>query len=115
MAKVTLHAGSWGKGTAHFMFGSFGMPSSGWKTDSVPGNRLKSVEIATEESVKRVGGTVGWGVAGGVLLGPVGLLAGLLLGGRGKEVTFVAEFKDGKRILATTDAKTFKAIQALVF
>ena len=37
---------------------------------------IEELEVAIEETVKRLGGTAGWGGAGGVLLGPVGLLAG---------------------------------------
>ena len=77
--------------------------------------KLEDVEElteATEENVKRIGGTVGWGAAGAVLLGPVDLLAGLLLGGRDKEVTFVCKFKDGKKFVGTTDVKTWKIILA---
>lgn len=76
---------------------------------------LESVEQASEESAKRFGGTIGWGVAGAAILGPVGLLAGLLLGGKGTDVTFIAKFKDGKKILATTDSGTYKKIMAVVF
>lgn len=83
--------------------------------EGIPFSDLESVDLATEDSVKRVGGTVGWGAAGAIALGPVGLLAGLLLGGRGKDVTFVAKFKDGRKILATTDSKTYTKIAAAVF
>jgi len=43
------------------------------------------------------------------------LLAGLLLGGNKKEITFVAKFKDGRKLLATTDSGTFTKLQAAVF
>lgn len=115
MAKLVVHAGDWGKGTGQFSFGSFALPKGGWSFEGVPMTALESVQIATEESVKKIGGTVGWGAAGAVLLGPVGLLAGLLMGGRGKDVTFIAMFKDGRKMLATVDAKSFTKIQAAVF
>lgn len=83
--------------------------------ENIPLAALESVETASEESVKKIGGTVGWGIAGGAFLGPVGLLAGLLLGGKKKKTTFVAKFKDGRKLLATTDAKTYTKIQAAVF
>ena len=84
-------------------------------SETIPLSKLESVEVASEESVKRIGGTVGWSIVGTVMLGPVGLLAGLLLGGRGKDVTFVARFKDGRKLLATTDSKTFTKMKAAVF
>jgi hypothetical protein len=76
---------------------------------------LAEIEAASEESVKRVGGTVGWGLVGGVVLGPVGLLAGLLAGGRGKDVTFVCKLKDGRKFMATASAKIYTSLSAAVF
>lgn len=117
MATIKLHAGDWGKGQGTYMFGQIGLPKpGGWGAlENFSEKLLTDVELASEESVKKLGGTVGWGVVGAVALGPVGLLAGLLLGGKGKEVTFVAKFKDGKKFLATTDSKTYTKIKAAVF
>ncbi len=97
--------------------GSFALPkSSGWGGfEGIHASELLELEAASEESVKRLGGTIGWGVVGATLLGPVGLLAGLLAGGRGKDVTFVAKFKDGRKLLATTDGKTFNKMRAHTF
>jgi hypothetical protein len=119
MSKIDIHAGDFPKGKGSVGFGVMIAP---WK----PGNgltgesivlkgQLVSVEVASEESVKKVGGTLGWGIAGAALLGPVGMLAGLLVGGRGQNVTFVAMFKDGRKMLATTDSKTYTKLQAIVF
>jgi hypothetical protein len=119
MATIEIHAGDFPKGR-HSASASVILlawqPGDGLigKTVTLIG-QVESASVASEEDVKRTGGTVGWGLAGGVLLGPVGLLAGLLLGGRGKDVTFILIMKDGKKMLATTDAKTFTKIQALAF
>lgn len=118
MAKVKILAGDY-KGQGSFSWSTFSMPwmpGDGFSLGKAYSSRdLESVEIATEEAVKKVAGAVGWGLAGAALLGPVGLLAGALLGGKGKEVTFVAQFKDGKKILASTDSDTYKKILAAVF
>ena len=76
---------------------------------------IEAIEEASDESVKRLGGTVGWGVAGATLLGPVGLLAGLLGGGKGTDVTFVCKLRDGRKFLATAKAKDYKKILAGAF
>lgn len=118
MAKVTIHAGDYPTGGATLMMGVLSFPwqaGDGLLGKSVALNQLISVEVASEESVKRLGGTVGWGVIGATLLGPVGLLAGLLLGGKKTEVTFVAVFKDGKKMLASTDSASYKKFAAAVF
>jgi len=85
------------------------------RLESVDARNIEALEVASEESVKRFGGTVGWGLAGGLLLGPLGLAAGLLTGGQGKDVTFVCKLKDGRKFLATAPSKTFTALQAASF
>lgn len=117
MAKVKVHAGDFLEGDGQLSFGSLKLRTKAHRIlgETIPLTELESVEIATEESVKKIGGTVGWGVAGAVILGPVGLLAGLLLGGKKKEITFVARFKDGRKLLASTDSKTFTKLQAAAF
>jgi hypothetical protein len=60
-------------------------------------------------------GAIGWGLVGDLALGPVGLLAGVLSGGKQTDVKFTAAFNDGRRMLATTDSKTFTAMQAALF
>lgn len=118
MAKIKLLAGDFGTGTGTLSSRAITLPRPDlgvFKTEDVHFPMLQSVDVATEENVKRAGGTVGWGLAGAALLGPVGLLAGLLVGGRGKDVTFVAVLKDGRRLMATTDASTYKKIVAATF
>lgn len=122
MGSIDIHAGDWKTGN-HSSYGEFvglslaldEMGWTGWKMDNVPVSEIETLDIATEENVKKVAGTVGWGVAGAAILGPVGLLAGLLVGGNKKKVTFVLKLKDGRKILASTDSKTFTKMQAAIF
>ena len=118
MAKIKVHAGDFEKiGNNSFSFGVFTLftVDHPYVGEKIFASELEEIDIATEDNVKKIGGTAGWGVVGGVLLGPVGLLAGLLAGGRKKEVTFVAKFKDGRKLLATTDSKAYTKIQASFF
>ncbi len=117
MAKIKVHAGDFLEGVGTLSFGVLNLKTKEKKFsgENILLTELKSVELATEENVKKVGGTIGWGVAGALILGPAGLLAGLLMGGRSKEVTFIAVFKDGRKLLATTDNKSFTRLQASVF
>ena len=117
MAKLTVHAGDFLEGASQVTFGAFALRTEerSYLGETILFSELAEVEIASEEAVKRVGGTLGWGLAGAVVLGPIGLLAGLLMGGKKKEVTFVAKFKDGRKLLATTDSKSYTKILAAVF
>lgn len=117
MSKIKVHAGDFLKEDGSFFLGMITLKTKEHSIagEAIPLSYLETVDIATEESVKRLGGTIGWGAVGGLLLGPLGLLAGVLVGGRDKEVTFVARFRDGRKLLATTDSKTFTKLQAAVF
>ena len=74
---------------------------------------IKSLTLQTEESVKQLAGTLGWGLAGSVILGPMGMLAGLVLGGNRKEVCTLCELKGGRKFLATMDSKLYQQMLAL--
>ena len=116
MSSIKILAGDYPKGTAQFSSHSITLPWQAgdgfWGGKSLKTSEIGEIDIASEESIKRIGGTVGWGAAGAVILGPVGLLAGLLLGGKSKEVTFVVRFKDGTKMLATADSKTYTKLVA---
>ncbi|MBB3142834.1 hypothetical protein [Halomonas organivorans] len=113
-----VHAGDFATNRkAQFLPNTFFMPKADaiWGNEKYQSTDVEELAPASEENVKRIGGTVGWGAAGAVILGPVGLLAGLLAGGRKKEVTFIVKFTDGKKALCTADNKTFTKMQASQF
>lgn len=98
MAKIKVHGGDFLKGDGQLSFGSLVLrtPAHNVAGEAIPLSRLSLVDIATEANVKRLGGTVGWGAVGAALLGPVGLLAGLLAGGRGKRLPLLLSSKTGE-------------------
>lgn len=82
--------------------------------EKIPPSQIETLEQANEENVVSVGGAAGWGIAGSLLLGPAGLLAGLVLGGKGQNITFICKFKDGRKFLGTASAKTYNKIQKYI-
>ena len=122
MAKLKIHAGdisSTANSISTFLgsvsiYDSLGGGLLG-KTYTFDKNQIEAIELASEESAVRLGGAAGWGAVGALALGPVGLLAGLVLGGKGKDVTFIMLLKDGRKMLATTDSKTYTKLKAVVF
>jgi hypothetical protein len=116
LGSLKVHAGEFkdAKG-ANFVAGQFVFATGVFSSEKLPAAEVAELDVASEESVKRMGGAIGWGLVGGLALGGIGAIAGLLAGGRSKEVTFVCKFKDGRRLLATTDSKTYTEIQAACF
>ncbi len=74
-----------------------------------------SAEVATEESLKTAGGTLGGALLGGALFGGVGALAGALTGGNKNMSTLVIEWKDGSKSLAQADSEVMSAIRTHLF
>ncbi|MDJ0660248.1 MAG: hypothetical protein QNJ42_12270 [Crocosphaera sp.] len=84
---------------------------------------VKNAEVQTEEKLKKLSGSAGWGFLGaflgGVLTGGVGFavggLAGILSGGNKTEICFSCELEDGRKFLAITDNKTWQKILGVLF
>ncbi|MBU6451184.1 MAG: hypothetical protein KGS72_05375 [Cyanobacteria bacterium REEB67] len=73
---------------------------------------LTKIDVKTEESAKNIAQTLGWAFAGS-LLGPLGILAGLTLGGNHKQVCVLCELKDDRKFLAVMDSKIYQQLMAL--
>lgn len=123
MGKIEVIGGEVGQGSwsTSFLLGTAKM-SRNFGTETVE-LKIKNAELQTEEKLKELAGSAGWGFAGalvgGVLTGGIGLLigglAGVLSGGNKSEVCFSCELQDGRKFLATTDKKTWQNILALTF
>lgn len=76
-------------------------------------DQVTKVSLQTEESIKKLSHSLGWGLAGLVAAGPLGAVAGAVLGGNRKQVCALLELKDNRRILALMDQKLFQHLMAL--
>lgn len=74
---------------------------------------LKSLEVKNEEGAKNIAQTLGWAIAGNIVLGPLGMLAGAAMGGNRKNVCAMCELRDGRKFLAVMDSKVFQQMLAL--
>ena len=78
-------------------------------------NTLESYEVITEEHVKSATSGVARGLVGNALLGPVGMLAGVISAKNKKTYHVVLEFKDGKRSLVEIDKKIYMGLMKIMF
>lgn len=79
---------------------------------SLPGE-IKKLTVQTEDSVKDLAKTLGFTVAGAVLLGPIGAVAGYFAGGKRKEVCILVEMKDGRKFVAVMDQRIYQQMLGL--
>jgi hypothetical protein len=112
MANITVLAGDFLQGDGEYRDGVFTLRTSlhPWPGLTLPLSSFKRVEVANEESISNFKDAIGFGVAGAMLLGPIGAIAGFMLAGKETEVTFLATLKDDRRLLAAVDSSTFEEI-----
>lgn len=112
MANITVLAGDFLQGDGEWRNGVLTLrtPIHPWPGISITIAKFATLEVANEESVNKVKDAIGFGIAGAMILGPIGAIAGFLLAGKETEVTFIATLKDGRKLLAATDSDTYREI-----
>lgn len=85
--------------------------------DCILANKMtvESYELVTDEHRKSAKSGIARGAVGGILLGPIGLLAGGLSAKSKGIYTVAIQFKDGKRSLLEVDDKIYKSIVRACF
>lgn len=71
---------------------------------------IADLQIVTEDNKVNFTGALGWGAVGGILTGGVGLLAGAVLGGMGKEAYAALRFKDGSQFMVSGKPKDLASL-----
>ena len=74
---------------------------------------ITAVESVAKENETSTAGKIGWGTAGALALGPVGLLAGAIMGGNHNKTTLLIRFKDGRAALLQGDSKMMMPLYGL--
>ena len=91
------------------------MITAGWmKTVEISKVTVKEYEVIDQDSRKSATSAVGRAFVGGVILGPVGWLAGLSAKNKSSH-TLAIEFKDGKKSLVEIDKKLYSLLIKKLF
>lgn len=85
----------------------------GWKQIMLDETNISNIEIMNQEQSKDTGSTVARGLVGGVLLGPVGLLAGAMLGKNSSINMITITFTDGQKSLVEVDKDIFDRLMTI--
>ncbi|WP_313030492.1 hypothetical protein [Brucella sp.] len=86
-----------------------------FRNERVPLSEIANFDMVTEENKASILGKVGWGAAGAIVLGPLGLLAGVLGGGNKKDRVMAVRFKDGRKALIKGGPKDVEAFNKYTF
>jgi hypothetical protein len=120
-AKNMIIAGEYeGKKLRH-LFGEIYIDISFGKTLEFNKDTVDNYEVIDEEKRKSAASAVGRGLVGGLagslILGPVGLIGGLAgLSAKSKGIHIIAiQFKDGKKSLLELDDKYYKNLMKVLF
>jgi hypothetical protein len=116
MSKLMIQSGDFLQGEGEYDNDIFTLKSDRNPVtgERIPIARIKHVTLASQETSKNLGSALKWGLAGALVLGPVGLMVGIWLGGKSEEVTFIATLKDGRKLMAITDGKTYSKLAGTV-
>lgn len=111
MVNVTVLAGDFQQGDSEYREGALQLKTlfNPNQEIKVRPSAFKTLEVATEDSVTNKD-AIGYSIAGAMLLGPIGAIAGYLMAGKETEITFIATLKDGRTLLAATDSDTYRDI-----
>ena len=83
--------------------------------ESIHAAEIASLEVVGQASGKSFGGAAAAGIAGDLLLGGIGAVAGVLAGGNKDAVTFQLTLRDGRALLGSAKPTAFQKIQAVEF
>lgn len=78
--------------------------------EEIPLDQIETIQIVTEQKNKDGAQAAVAGLAGGLVLGGVGALAGVLSAGNSKALTVAIKFKDGRGVLLECKPSEFEAI-----
>lgn len=88
------------------------LPSNGWNPEVFDVSEAVTLELLTEQNVKKLGSSLGMAALGGLTFGPAGAIVGSIVGGNRHEVSFLAVFRDGRVVVAKCDPATWGRIQS---
>ncbi|WP_223547359.1 hypothetical protein [Pseudomonas sp. A-B-19] len=116
MAKIKILSGDFLDGHATYEPGFITIETSvyPWPGLKISTQEIRDLTLVSESSYRDVSGSVSLGLAGAMVLGPIGAVAGLMLAGEKDEVTFSLALRDGRSMLCATDGCTYRNIESTV-
>lgn len=109
-AKNMVIAGDHVNSAVAYTLGTVQISTGIFKSIMVDRGTVDSYELITDEHRKSALSGVSRGLVGGVLLGPVGMIAGAVSAKNKGIYTVAIQFKDGSKSLLEVNDKIYKAI-----
>lgn len=80
--------------------------------EEIPFNQIEDMQIVNQGGHKDGWQAAAAGLAGGLVLGGVGALAGVLAGGNIKKITVAVHFKDGRGVILECSPDEYSALHS---
>ncbi|MEY8204199.1 MAG: hypothetical protein RPR40_03905 [Bermanella sp.] len=115
LARVKIHAGDFPCAASHWYFRGNFLFKRNRKIfpEKLHSRQITRLELATVQSVTSIGAAGGWGHSGIDLLDN-GLLTKLALGLEEGFTTFICQFADGRKLLASVSSTVFRELEEQV-
>jgi hypothetical protein len=114
MGKNKVVAGDYEGKALLYSYGKLEIINGFLKTIPISKDTVEEYEVIDESSRKSAASAVGRGFVGGLVLGPVGLLAGISAKSKGTHIVAI-QFKDGKKSLLDLNDKYYNGMVKILF
>lgn len=112
MARMKILAGDFLQGEGTYYNGVVTIETAlyPWPGLQLPATTIRSVEVTGAEPTRAVGTSLVQAAAAGLVMGPLGAVAGFMLGDEHEEVTFMVTLRDGRKFLACSHDNTHEQL-----
>ena len=80
------------------------------KSEKISSGQIRNVEQVSEENKTSLLKGAKWAAVGGLLAGPLGVLAGGLLGGKKRKVLYTITLSDGRQMLCKSGPEDYQTL-----
>ncbi len=116
MSRFEILSGDFLSGKGTFQAGVFQIETDlfPWPGLALPTTAFRGISAVSEESSSDTTSALTLGLAGAMVLGPLGAVAGFALSSQKQEVTFMVELHDGRTLLGLASIDDYQRLEQAI-